>query len=403
MTILKTFLYIRAVALLSIAILATQPLHAQSHEEDKYFSSEQEAYYDSLHHPSLEPASREEILSFRLPHIHIKELRSFTPFKDIYSMSPEQKQELKEFYEAQQVPNMVQNGILPQEGTSGVSKLHIIKKGSLNGGQAILFTDDRFDESREGIWVALYDESKQWKCYYTGLAQGKPLFLKWDSRLPLLKDSGRLQIEAAFLREFYSPKHFFPIHDAVKDGVTVEIDLKAIIADTDGDGLSDVTEAKLGLDPSLRDTDRDGIIDSLDPNPRFNLPRTDFSVIYQALLSDTYIPPTNGYSRVPYMANYKMLLIEPKATRLIVSDSRHVQSITLSDERVIILTDKAYKQHRATYPSTLKQYYLSPLFKVDGMPDTYRLRVSFGLGGTEYLIRKGRGGWEYKMLSTWIE
>lgn len=399
MTISKTFLHIRAVTILYFATLATITLHAQSHEEDKYFSNEQEAYYDSLPHPSLEPASREEILSFRLPHITIRELRAFTPFKNIAHMSPEQQQGFEALYNRE--------GSFPEEGTSGVSQPFIIKKRGLNGKQAFLYMDNMLDEAWAGVWLALYEEeSGQWHKYYTGLAQGQPLFLKWNSRLPLFKDSITLQVEAAFLRETYSEQYFAIDHELVKDGAVVEIDLAAITADTDGDGLTDVVEAKMGLNPTLKDTDRDGMTDKLDPNPRFSQLRTELSSLYEAVLSDTLPAAYEGFRKVPFASKQgavSALPQRPVGTKLIVSDSRDIQGITLADERVIILTSKEYEQHKANYPSTFSQYYLSPLFRIDGMPNTYRFSVSYGPGGTEYLVRKGRGGWEYKMLSTWIE
>lgn len=44
-------------------------------------------------------------------------------------------------------------------------------------------------------------------------------------------------------------------------------EVAAVFADTDGDGLSDLEEARLHLDPGRRDSDGDGLDDSVDPAP----------------------------------------------------------------------------------------------------------------------------------------
>ena len=46
------------------------------------------------------------------------------------------------------------------------------------------------------------------------------------------------------------------------------IDPRAVFADRDGDGLTDLTEAAFGTDPRLPDTDGDGVPDGRDPAPR---------------------------------------------------------------------------------------------------------------------------------------
>jgi hypothetical protein len=47
----------------------------------------------------------------------------------------------------------------------------------------------------------------------------------------------------------------------------VDLDPRKIFADTDGDGLTDLTEAAFGTDPARADTDGDGVPDGLDPAP----------------------------------------------------------------------------------------------------------------------------------------
>ena len=48
---------------------------------------------------------------------------------------------------------------------------------------------------------------------------------------------------------------------------SVKVDLTDVDRDRDGDGLSDLVEARLGTDPGVADSDGDGLSDSEDPNP----------------------------------------------------------------------------------------------------------------------------------------
>src|SRR5262249_53941344 len=45
------------------------------------------------------------------------------------------------------------------------------------------------------------------------------------------------------------------------------LDVGAVLADRDGDGLTDITERAFGTDPANADTDGDGIPDGRDPAP----------------------------------------------------------------------------------------------------------------------------------------
>jgi hypothetical protein len=50
---------------------------------------------------------------------------------------------------------------------------------------------------------------------------------------------------------------------------SVEIDLTAVLHDSDGDGLTDAEEERLGLQPRMADSDGDGIRDAEDTAPDF--------------------------------------------------------------------------------------------------------------------------------------
>src|SRR5207245_1313382 len=70
----------------------------------------------------------------------------------------------------------------------------------------------------------------------------------------------------------------------------VVLSLTALRKDTDHDGLPDVAEARLGLDPAKADTDGDGIPDGKDANPlaRPNPAPSDRERLLQAVFSALY-------------------------------------------------------------------------------------------------------------------
>jgi len=398
-------MFTRTRAFLAIVIAFTSLNLYGQEKKQKYFSSEEKEYYSSFPPFTFKPADRDALLAFSLPYIRIKELSHFTPFESIFHWSPEKEKEFEKRYSEEYLPNQT-------EGTSGISKTDIIKRGVLDGRQAFLYTDNKYDgnfDSGKGIWIALYDDNlKQWNKYYTGLAEYEPLYLKWESDHPLFKDSSTLQIEAAFLRKVESENLKEPLmqydFELIKDGVTVEFDLEMLSADTDGDGLTDIIEKKMSLNHLQKDTDGDGVVDALDPNPRFNLPRTERTALYEALLTERYSLAFSSFRKIPFLPTSKISLLSADSTEtyLIVSDKKDVHSISKIDHRLIILTSEEYKRHKDLYASTFQQYDISPLFKVDNARNLYKMHISIGMGGIEYLIKKVRGGWKVKILSRWV-
>lgn len=128
---------------------------------------------------------------------------------------------------------------------------------------------------------------------YLGLQAYLPYVFTVDSRLPLL-DGDTLQIEAKVREIDTSSISFPPIGTAIKrqsDGIIVRFDLANIRQDTDGDGLTDIAEVRLGLDLQDSDTDGDGISDGQDPLPlnpfRPDAPASDLAIA-DAILSALY-------------------------------------------------------------------------------------------------------------------
>lgn len=122
-------------------------------------------------------------------------------------------------------------------------------------------TDDAGTEWGLVQWDALGSLDDLWLVRKQGSVWVKPVYTGvnayWDT-----SDFGAVsRHEADSDREAH--------RSLIEDGGWIKafIGNKELELDSDGDGLTDVTERRFGLDPLKRDTDGDGLIDSLDKNP----------------------------------------------------------------------------------------------------------------------------------------
>ena len=397
------------------------------HAQIESYSSEEQNYNSTIHYIPFRPADKDSILAFTSFAVDIKTLKHFSHFKTLNDITPYQKWSIKHDRE-------IMDGNI-----AGIDLYSIIKQDENEKFKAIIYTDWKYDESNQGIWVAIYSKQENtWNKYYSGLSQKVPLYLKWFSKKPLFKNDSTLQIEAAFLHQ--TSPHSRPLNTAkytlIKDGLLVELDLKKLALDSDGDGLTDIEENKMMLNPYNKDTDGDGISDSEDPNPRFNLAPTDKTIIYEAFLSGIPLPSPKHvrdtlqvrhlspadraiiygevfHKEIGLPGNFipdTLLQSIPKniridslsSTYLIVSDERDLQAIHVSKNRFIILTEEEYKTYHKKYPNTFSEYYVSPLFKVDNTKDTYKIKISDHSDGATYIIERAEHGWKIISLSSYI-
>lgn len=357
----------------------------------EYSNSETEELEDFY-----KPVAKPKVLTYTLPQIRIRKIKKYTPFQALLHHSPEQNLAM--------ISDPNRNSFFYTIGSSGIDRFQIIKRGIVGNTHAILYRDAKYSQGKD-VWLALYNpKQERWEKYYTGLTQSFPLHLKWDSQVPLFKNDQTVQIEGAYTREVHlKQNHFYPSLELIQDGVVVEIDIARIIADSDKDGLTDVLEEKLLLNPKKCDSDGDGVIDSLDPNPRFSLPRTELAWIYEAVYYEPYHLENLFYPILFMPLKYAMYsLAGPDAfTYLIVSDDKDIQSIGLSGSRLIILTTEEYEAQKDFGLKEFRQIYFDGLTKAPG-EDTYKIMVSSGSGGSEYTIRKGKNGWEVRHETFWI-
>ena len=124
----------------------------------------------------------------------------------------------------------------------------------------------------------------------------------------------------------------------VKDGLLLIIDFETLRRDSDGDGLTDIVEAKFFTNPYDKDTDGDGITDGLDMNPRFALPRSEKASVFEHLidnqLSDTIL----------LMASEVCYADEKTKTVMVVTDNPDLQAVQPKTRRSVILSTEEFEK-----------------------------------------------------------
>jgi hypothetical protein len=225
-----------------------------------------------------------------------------------------------------------------------------------------------------GYWLHLSDDKgRTWKPpLYLGLQQYFPYVVVPRSRLPLLKDR-TLQIEVEVreldLRSITFPPLGLATRRTARD-LYIELPLDEIERDSDGDGLTDLLEARLLTDPHERDTDHDGLDDGIDPLPQVSVrapPTVDLAVMRMALQAvlgyDTdaviagapasserpgqlaasagpRLPAPSGAAALPGSVHHNVLYLQ--------TDPALLQGLTLPD-RVVVVTPEEARAWRRTH------------------------------------------------------
>jgi len=387
---------------LAIIIVISNSLYAQ------YFSTEEKEYYAQHHFSEFKPIDEKRILSFESFGILIRGIGKFTPFKNTYDISPSQKEAseptAKELF------------------TDSIDNYFIIKKEENKNVRIIVFKSFKYDADNwgeAGIWIAIVNKIEHTtKQYYTGLNWLNPLYLKWDSKIPLIKNDSTIQIEAALLQKI-SPA-VLPAkgndYKLIKDALLVEFNLNKIKQDSDEDGLTDIEENAMMLNPFDKDTDHDGIADNIDVNPRFASNRTEKTNIYETIISDRLhknIQPNifdKSFIKIALRFCITDSLLRADSikavikhnltteTIFIVSDVPDILGIQFCNKRVVIFSTSEFENYKKIKMFTPAIYSISPLFKVDNEVDTYVLNVSYNISSRKYLIKKTNKGWELDIL-----
>jgi len=393
--------------------------YATAQNDKRYSSKEEDAYYDSVKttwvHKEFIPVSIE--LAKKIPYDFIKVTKVNEPSlynpKQVFStywdsIMVAQKEDMKDFTKFDSIMQTIE-----KEKIGDIPKMSIIKQEKLGEKWAILYTDSKYDDfiyGGWGYWIALSENNgKTWKHYYTGLTENCHYFFKRNSVIPLWKDSGTIQIESVVVHQVSEVSHPIPAEfELIQDSLAVMMDISSIIKDSDNDGLTDIAENKMMLNPNNNDTDGDGIIDSLDKNPRFKSIKTDKSIIYEVLI-EKFRPNKKGEMDIDlakplcFKRNKEdSLFMDFESVYIFITDDKELQGLNLQNSTMIIMTSKEYEGYKLKYPSHFIKCDYSKMYKCDKKVNTFKINTSELTGGSSYIVRKTKKGWKIMMLSSWI-
>ena len=267
-----------------------------------------------------------------------------------------------------------------------------------------------------GLWFAQTVGGKWGRPVYLGLQQHYPYVVTHGSRLSLL-DGTTLRLEVQ-VREIDSGTVSFPpiglrlARSAA--GIYLEMDLGRLQMDSDGDGLPDIEEQRIGLDFSNPDSDGDSLTDGVDPLPLTSFSSRGFALsgLARAILSQV----TNHDAQVivvPVRAGNRPLeLFEavgaprrhavhtPAGAEFLIADSALFSSVVTS-KRLMIYSDADISElRRGAAP-----FYLPRIGPIFSSLDGRRHYVSWSArwtGGAFIVTCDASGTCDVEVLSSWI-
>ncbi len=369
----------------------------------KYPSSELEAYEFDNEYVLFELPKEEEVLNYKNDFFDFKEIYDFEPYRSNAISTPSEDTFYYECY-------VLKNHDFETGSIGGISKTDIWKQGSRGDTLAILYRYRDFGYN--GISLAFsVDNGNSWEYYYTGITQGKPLYVKWYSKYPLIDANGNIGIEACLLRQFDDAEEPDIRHVAdtlVKDGLFLMLDLATLRRDTDGDGLTDIVETRLHTDLNNPDTDNDGIPDNLDLTPRVSAPRTEKTLALEAAINKDrricfeYDPHGAIIPMTEEQGNY--YVNETTDTYMVVTDDENLYGVRPNSSlRLVFVTKEENEAFFGKFDDGMKRYFVTPLCKVDHRKDTYIFSVSSMNWHNAYVAKKRNRGWDIRFTSITIE
>lgn len=379
---------------LTLLLLLLAPAFSFAQEEDEVFdeadypSKEKDAYYQERvkNYKPWRPLDENEIKAYKNAFFALEEITDYTPFQEGEEHQRYYYESLKPRFDA--CPELA----------SKIDKRQVVRYEKRGSTEAIVYKRyEYFLAFEPSVYVAYSEDGgASWLHYYTGITLCQPLYLKPQSPMPLFNKEGDLQLEACLLRQISS---FWLGHvsdyELVKDGLLLTIDMETLRKDSDGDGLTDIEEARFMTDAFNSDTDGDGIADGLDLNPRMSVPRSDKTAVYEYLIQLCFA------DSIPLTIPELCYANEKTRTVRIVTDCPELQAVQPRTMRVIVLSEEDY-ENSSKYFVPMDSYHLSPMFKVDDEEETYLVSVSARSGFWDCLVKKTDKGWKLDVISSGI-
>jgi hypothetical protein len=242
---------------------------------------------------------------------------------------------------------------------------------------------------------------------YTGLRENAPYVVLPSSKLPMIAGD-RLDVEVA-VRELDTRSITFPPMDLrtkrEAKGLYLEIPWEALRRDSDGDGVPDLVEERIGTDPHNADTDGDGIADGRDGLPQVPLAGalSAESPALAAFLAKFYLGAGAIVTGVatPEERNacaMRASVLGPQ-TLFIVGDRAQFAAIDV-DRRVVVLTPRELELYEQkfgpAYAAEIEYVFVNHAGTkaIIGVEERWR--------GGMYEVHKSGSGWTVTPLWTWI-
>ena len=378
-------------------------------QDYKYQSREEDEYNKNYKYKHFDPMTEDQIKHYKNDFFDFVRIVDYTPYNDSLWLTPYQdsvfNMEMKYIMRGEE-PDF------PRQSVGKIDKHCILKHEKKGQIEAFVYEETLYGRPLPGLWVAYStDSGSSWEYYYTGLIQKKPLFVKWYSNTPLINENGDLQIEAGLFIQGRTIGPWGMEHlKLAEDGLLLTFDLQTLRRDSDDDGLTNIAEAKFHTDPNNPDTDGDGIPDNLDLNPRFSLPRTDKTIVFEVVLNDDKrLSFTWGgaYELIPLdEVTPPSYATDTTPTLMIVTDDPNLLAVQPTCERIIFLTSEEYDNEPHYYSDDLNGYRITPLFKADHLDDTFVFSMSSTKGSSwefGYYATRTKEGWDIGVTFQMIE
>lgn len=269
--------------------------------------------------------------------------------------------------------------------------------------------------SAGGYWVSISDDDGRHFAppLYTGLRMFEPYVVLVSSRLPMLA-GGHLRLEVRERKlddaHVFLPPVNLPFLQK-RDNLYLDISLADLARDSDGDGLTDIAEWAMLLNPHNPDTDGDGISDGRDPLPQVAVDRVGnrAAAPLAAWLQQFYgkslgaIVTTSAVASRPAEATAlgsgETDLKNQSGALFMQAPAGYFAGIHL-DKRVLVFDAELMKRYSKVRGLVFCMQV--PVFVVSHDGNKVLLVYSSGWAGGTVLLTRKDGRWVSESLSSWI-
>ena len=274
---------------------------------------------------------------------------------------------------------------------------------SINNSQYYIYEDITFENiGKRGYWIAISNDfGENWEYNYTGITAKYPYEIKGKSTLPLLLNDSTLQVEVCALKETraFIPPNIYAKFKLIEDNLILHIDLNKTTKDTDNDGITDVVERKLMMNPFSNDSDNDGIQDSGDTNPLNKNIQNIYSILFSNLLNgvkdSTFISFDASDTSKKTKSHFSF-------TYLIVSNNPIIKNLSNTVDKFIIVSKFKHKKYLKTFKADLNTMFFSCQKRKLHKKEFYEIHLSHNNIGSIYEVEKCEKGWKVISKKSYI-